>query len=115
MGEQAIVMTGRRHMKAASSSQSLTKLSTQTIPEMFSGETKSLSSHLSPKAWVTVRIRLSFTPRPLSLPLPLPLPQVVRAGDHLKQMSNNGNATVTFPPVRLLMTKATRVMSASLI
>ena len=78
---------------------------------MFSGETKSLSSHLSRKAWVTVRIRLSFTPRPL----PLPLPQVVRASDHLKQMSNNGNATVTFPPIRLLMTEATRVMSASLI
>ena len=31
----SLVMTGRRYVKAASSSQSLTKLSTQTIPECF--------------------------------------------------------------------------------
>ena len=63
-----------------------------------------------------MRIRLSFASLPLPPPpSPIKKCRVVRAGDHLKQMSNNGKATSTFPPVRLLMTKATRVMSASLI
>ena len=109
----SLVMTGRRYVKAASSSQSLTKLSTQTIPECF-------RNRQNPLAYIS-RVRngsqcvLDFLLPPSPSPFPHKKCRVVRAGDHLKQMSNNGKATSTFPPVRLLMTKATRVMSASLI
>ena len=78
-------------------------------PRMFSGQTKSFSLHLSRKEWVTVRIRLSFA----SLPLPLPPSPQKNVGSSEQVIIGKG--TLSFPLGRLLMTKATRVMSASLI
>ena len=120
----SLVMTGRRYVKAASSNQSFTKLSTQTIPESFRDRQNPLAyiSLVRPGSQCVLDFLLPPSPSPLphkkAYPLPPPprkMRQAVRAGDHLKQMSNNGKATSTFPPGRLLMTKATRVMSASLI
>ena len=63
----SLVMTGRRYIKAASSSQSLTKLSTQTIPESFRDRQNPLAyiSLVRPGSQCVLDFLLPPSPSPL--------------------------------------------------